>query len=258
MRMTANVRRRFSTEHKILDKLAKIMKVGEDYPGMAYPAVAEKLGVPTHSMLSAKRSFENAGILRTRIEYPKGQSGRVAVWTMLLPLQIAHEELTKEHERQLVRPSQKEERERERRHLVAPFEITRAIAGEEPESPFESLRRLRKDEPMALVEEARQYRGRLDLVAQRVKEMREQGIEVVEEAFRLPRDPVLEAISLVVPAFDRLVRERDRLQEQADRFAGRLGETQAERDRWKREYDGAHRALLALQSEKVRATQSRA
>lgn len=256
MRKTANVERRFKTEHRILDKLAKIMpKVGEEYPGMAYPQVAERIGEPVHAMLQAKRSFEQAGILRTRLEYPKGQSGRVSVWMMTLPLPIAHEELTKEHDRQLVRPSMKEQRQRDRSSLVAPSALTRLIVGDEGESPFEELRRLKKDEPLALIASAREYRGRLDLVAQRVKEMRDQGIEVAEEAFRLPRDPVLETISLVVPAFDKIVGERDRLLEQSDRWAQRLRVAQEERDAVKRENAGLRRAMETMQAERVAATQ---
>lgn len=252
MRMTANVKRRFDTEHRILDKLYGIMKVGEDREGMAYPSVAQEIGEQVHAMLAAKRSFEDAGILRTRIEYPKGQSGRMSVWTLQLPQPIAHEELDKEHERQLVRPSTKEQRAKERQALTVPSSITRWIAGEDTgETAWDQIRSLKRDEPLALVESARQYRGRLDLVAQRVQEMRDQGIEVVEEAFRLPRDPVLESIALVVPAFDKVVRERDRLQEQSDRWATRIGEVQAERDHWKREFEGAQRVLRALQSERV-------
>lgn len=252
MRKTANVERRFKNEHAILDKLAKIMKVGQEYPGMAYPQVAEQLNVPVHAMLAAKRSLEQAGVLRTHIDYPKGMSGRVSVWTLTLPLPIAHEELTKEHERQLVRPSMKEQRNRERGKLIAPASLTRLIVGEEgAETPFEELRRLKKDEPMALIASAREYRGRLDLVAQRVKEMRDQGIEVSEEAFRLPRDPILETISLVVPAFDKVVGERDRLLEQSDRWAARLSTVQAERDAALRERDGARRAMEAAQAELV-------
>lgn len=254
MRKTANVERRFKTEHRILDKLAKKMKVGVEYPGMAYPAVAEELGEQVHAMLAAKRSLEQAGVLRTRIDYPKGQSGRVSVWTLTLPLEIAHEELTKEHERQLVRPSVKEQRNRDRGSLVAPASLTRLIVGEEGETPFEELRRLKKDEPMALIAAAREYRGRLDLVARRVSEMREQGIEVAEEAFRLPRDPILEAISLVVPAFDRIVGERDRLMEQGDRWARRVAAIQTERDEAIRERDGARRAMETAIAEKVART----
>ena len=251
MRKTANVERRFETEHRILDKLGERMEVGVEYPGMAYPQVAEEIGEQVHAMLSAKRSFEQAGVLRTRIDYPKGKSGRVSVWTLTLPLPIAHEELSKEHERQLVRPSVKEQRQKERASLVAPASLTRLITGEDPETPFEELRRLKKDEPMALIASAREYRGRVDLVAQRVKEMRAQGIEVSEEAFRLPQDPILEAISLVVPAFDRVVGERDRLQSQVDRWARRVSTVQEERDAAIRERDGARRAYEALQSQMV-------
>lgn len=258
MRKTANVERRFKTEHRILDKLAKIMpKVGEEYPGMAYPQVAEKIGEQVHAMLSAKRSFEQAGILRTRIDYPKGQSGRVSVWTLTLPLPIAHEELTKEHERQLVRPSTKAQREKERASLVAPASLSRLIVGDEAESPFEELRRLKKDEPMALIAAAREYRGRFNLVAQRVQEMREQGIEVSEEAFRLPQDPILESISLVVPAFDRIVSERDRLLTQVDGFSRRVTTIGAERDEAIRERDGLRRQLGIVPSRGGVATATR-
>lgn len=240
MKLTANVKRRFDMEHRILDKLAKFLPVGEPVEGMSYPDVAERIGEPVHAVLQAKHSLESAGVLSTWITYPKGKPGRVGTWQLQLPPDLAHEELTKEHELQLTRPSRKVERLDSRR----PLEITRLILGEESsENAFEQLRSLRKNEPMALVEAARQYMHRHELVQSRVQELRDAGVEVAMDALEIPRDPILEAVSLVVPAIDKIMGENSRLVEQNTRWSSRLGDCQEEREELRRNYDGAKRAL---------------
>lgn len=242
-KVSANIQRRFDMEHRILSKLAKRMPVGVDQVGMAYPQVAADIDEPVHAVLAAKKTMEDAGILKTRIEYPKGKSGRVGVWTLAMDEALAHEEMTKEHQRQLARPSSATLRKRQKATEQGES-ILRYVSGEDNElKPFEPIRALRKDEALALVEAARQYRSRADVVESKVKELEAAGVEVAPEAFALRRDERLEHIALVVPAVDELVRERDRFEEQASRWAGRISEVQKERDEFKRLYEGAKRAL---------------
>lgn len=243
-KISANVKRRFDMEHRILDKLAKRMPVGEDQVGMAYPQVAEDIGEPVHAVLAAKRTMEDAGILKTRIDYPKGKSGRVGIWTLMMPVDLAHEEMTREHHRQLARPSLATQRKRDRKARETGESILRYVSGDENElKPFEAIRSLRRDEAMAMIEAARQYRARIDVVENKIRELQENGIEVSPDAFSLKRDDRLETIALVVPAFDALIRERDRFEEQAGLWASRITDVQNERDHYKREYEGAKRAL---------------
>ena len=96
---------------------------------------------------------------------------------------------------------------------------------------------------MALVEAARQYMHRHELVQSRVQELRDAGVEVSMDALEIPRDPILEAVSLVVPAIDKIMGENTRLVEQNTRWSSRLGECQEEREDLRRNYEGAKRAL---------------
>lgn len=205
MRKTAHVQRRFDTEHRILDKLAKILPVGEPKSGVSYPSVAEEIGEAAHAVLLAKKTMEDAGILRTTIHWPKGQSGRVSTWEMLMPVDLAHKEMDREHERQLARPSRKAERQRRTSHPSEP-------------SALQAMSVLSEDEAEALLKEARAYVARYDTARTYLREMRASGIEVREDALSFARDERLEHIAQVLPAIDALSRQRDRLQDQVDRW----------------------------------------
>jgi hypothetical protein len=208
MRKTAHVQRRFDTEHRILDKLAKILPVGEPKSGMSYPAVAEEMGEAAHAVLLAKKTMEDAGILRTTLEYPKGQSGRVSVWELTMPVDLAHKEMSREHELQLSRPSRKAAR------------LRRVAQPGEP-AGMQDLNIPTVEESEALLREARQYMSRYDTAREYLRKMREQGIDVRDDAISFSRDERLETVARVLPAIDELVRERDRLQDQVDRWLHR-------------------------------------
>lgn len=203
MRKTAHVERRFETDHRILDRIGALMEVGKQKP-WSYPAVAEEIGEAAHSVLLAKRTFEDAGILRTTLEYPKGRSGRVSMWELTMPVAMAHEELRREHARQLERPSRKEVRRRRMDDGSA--------------SSLGHLRIPRLDESRALVADAKEYRHRVDWARQHIAEMRDAGIEIEEDAVTVRRDERLESIVLVLPVIEELERENDRLSEQAQRW----------------------------------------
>ena len=205
MKKTAHVQRRFNTEHRILDKLAGFLPVGQPVSGMSYPAVAERIGEAAHAVLLAKKTMEDAGILRTVLDYPKGMSGRVSIWEMRLPLAVAHEEMSREHERQLERPSRKAQR--------------RSNLHQDGDSAaLTSLRVPRLDEAEALLKEARTYVSRLDWARQHLREMKDAGITVEEGSVTVRRDERLEHIAQVLPAVDVLAQERDRLSDQVSRW----------------------------------------
>lgn len=204
MRKTVHVTRRFENEHRILDKLAEILPVGQPKSGLSYPQVAEQIGEAPHAVLLAKRTMEDAGILRTTLEYPKGMSGRVSVWEMLLPLDLAHEEMRREHEYQLARPSRKKVRSLARVNAV--------------DGMFPSVRIPLRDEATMLVQQVRDYVAKWEWARQHLAEMRSAGIEVDPSSITVQRDERLEHIALVLPVIDELERQRDRAQEQADRW----------------------------------------
>lgn len=206
MRKTAHVERRFENEHRILDKLAKLLPVGQPKSGLSYPDLAEQIGEQPHAVLQAKRTMEDAGILLTTLEYPKGQSGRVSVWQMTMPVAAAHEELTQEHMRQLARPSRKKVRALARR-------------GAEADGHLPGIRIPLLDEARELVRSARQYVDRIDWARTHLAEMRSMGIDVDESSVTVTRDDKLEAIAQVLPVIDDLERERDRALDQAKRWA---------------------------------------
>lgn len=208
MRKTAHVQRRFDTEHRILDKLSKILPVGQPTPGLSYPSVAEQIGEAAHAVLLAKKTMEDANILRTTLEYPKGKSGRVSVWELTMPLEMAHKEMSREHELQLIRPSRKAVR-RQRTSQDGEPETLRPVVTARP------------DQAEALIREARAYVSRLETAREYLREMRASGIEVRESALTFRRDERLELVAQVLPAIDELERERDRLAEQLNRFLHR-------------------------------------
>lgn len=256
MRMTANVKRRFDMEHRILDKLSKIMPVNEEQVGFSYPMVADRIKEPVHAVLAAKRTMEDAGILRTRIDYPKGQSGRVGVWTLVMPVEMAHIEMTQEHERQLARPSGKTQRRRVARQQELGQSILRYVTGEESTlAPFEPLRALRKDEALALLEAARQYRSRADVVEEKMQELGDAGVEVNPEAFAIRKDERLEHVALILPAFDSVVAERDRFAERANQWSSQIVEIQHERDALAKEVRDLRRLMDKRVAREVATTQ---
>lgn len=206
MRKTAHVERRFENEHRILDKLAKLLPVGQPQSGLSYPALAEKMGEQPHAVLLAKRTMEDAGILRIDIEYPKGKSGRVSVWELTMPVDQAHEEMRLEHQRQLERPSRKRVRQLARRGTA------------ERNGHLPGVRIPLKDEAWDFVRSARTYVGRIEWARQHLADMRAMGIEVDESSVVVQRDERLENIALVLPVIDELERERDRALDQARRW----------------------------------------
>lgn len=112
-------------------------------------------------------------------------------------------------------------------------EVTRAIAGPEPESPFAVLRSLRKDESGALVEAARQYANRMKLVETKLAELAEAGIHVDVSAIKLDKDERLEVISLVLPYINSLESALHNLSEQNESLRKKL----ADFDQIKRSYE---------------------
>lgn len=208
MRKTAHVQRRFDTDHRILDKLAKILPVGQPTPGLSYPAVAEQIGEAAHAVLLAKRTMEDANILRTTLEYPKGKSGRISVWELTMPLELAHKELDREHELQLNRPSRKAMRRQRMPQDGEPVALHPVDVG-------------RPEDAEALVREARAYVSRLQTAREYVAKMRADGIEIREDAMSFTRDERLELIAQVLPLIDRLEQDCARLEDQLDRFLHR-------------------------------------
>jgi hypothetical protein len=117
--------------------------------------------------------------------------------------------------------------ERETVHTMKPSKValarsdreeTRAIAGPEPTSPFSFLATIRKDEPRALIEAARQYMNRQDGVEKQYRNLVGLGLAVDHELFiksiALPYDPVLDAVSQVVPLVTTLDSTVERLANQ--------------------------------------------
>jgi hypothetical protein len=208
MRKTAHVQRRFDTEHRILDKLSKILPVGQPISGMSYPSLAEQIGEQAHAVLLAKKTMEDANILRTTLMYPKGKSGRVSVWELTMPPELAHKEMSKEHELQLLRPSRKAERRQ------------RVVQTGEPEA-LRPVEMGRPEDGEALIRDARAYVARLLTAREYVQNMRAQGIEVRDDAVTFRRDDRMETLAQVLPYVDELTRERDRLADQLDRFLHR-------------------------------------
>ena len=213
MKKTAHVQRRFDTEHRILDKILNRLPVGERKP-WSYPAVAEEIGEAAHAVLLAKKSLEDAGILRTTLEYPKGQSGRVSMWEITMAPAMAHDELTREHERQLNRPSMKKQRQ-SRQSAVADI-------GE-----LHSIPTPRIEDARALVREAQEYVARIEWARNHIEEMRKQGIDIAPSAVTVRRDERLEAIAGVLPAIVELARENERLRDQVSRWLGMAGQGEA-------------------------------
>lgn len=212
VKITTPVRRRQDNEHRILDELAKIMPAGKPATGVSYPAIAEQIGETAYAVLTAKSTLEDAGVLRTTIANRPGR-GRVATWELAMPLDRAHEELSREHQRQLDRPSASAKRRA--RHTLS-----------DGTGPLRPVAEPKLSESDALVRAAREYRDRIIRANQQVAEMRKAGIEVDESAFTVHRDERLEAIAQVLPALDQLERERERLVDQVERWRQEADEAQ--------------------------------
>jgi hypothetical protein len=198
------VARRLKAEHEILDELAKLMG-GEPLAGVNYPDIGKRIGRSRHAIFSAKQILSAAGILRTTVTYPPGR-GRVSTWELTLPVDRAHEELTREQERQLERPGKGR---RQGRQVVV-------------EGPLRSLPILKLGDAQALIADARAYRDRIARAIQHLQEMRESGISIDLSAAQVSQDARLEAIAEVLPAIDALEEQRDRALDQAERWKSAL------------------------------------
>lgn len=97
-----------------------------------------------------------------------------------------------------------------------PTEVTRAIAGPEPEAPMRAaLQPVRRDEGEALIEAARQYANRGAAVQAKIGELAALGVTVdadmLAKAIHYEPDERLELVATILPIIDRLYRTNERL-----------------------------------------------
>lgn len=220
MRLSTHVQKRFDTEAEVLRGLYDLMEPGKEEQ-IGSRSVSEALGIKQNQVDAAQRHFRQMGILSARLEYPGG--GRISYWKLEVSSKgRALDMLATEHKRELLEgpwDANLAPKYRPRKVKEAPKEApsdglalasdksddeVRAIAGPDAPSPFAVLAPLRKSESGALVAAAQQYRDRHALLATKLKELREAGINVDEKAITLARDERLETIMLVLPYIEDL------------------------------------------------------
>lgn len=233
----------------ILDKTYELLG-DQPHIGVSYAKVADAISVPTWRMINLKTLMESEGILRTSIEYNpmvggKRIMGRQSTWQLVVPIEEAKRRIIEwdkkglswEYEKRPDYVAKAPVKYKSPRPEIIPMtaveysatveeeppvtiaktekEETRAIAGPEPQKAFAALASLRKDEPAALVEAARQYANRQTAVEQQYQTLVTMGLQVDKEAFlasiSLPKDDLLDAISLVLPLITTLQNKNESL-----------------------------------------------
>lgn len=240
MRLTAGVQGRFDNEAKILARLYDLVE-----PNVTTRITSADIGelaeVHPGTVQRALEHFSAMGLAKTEVRFGGGSSGRSAWITLLKPSKgLALELIEAEHQRELMEGVWNGEKLRERVALQRrddPDDPLKAVAGPDAPSPMADLAPLRKSEPRALIESAKQYRGRKDLKAQKLKELREGGISISDEAIPLPIDERLEVLLLVLPYVERLERHEERIAQYADRYR----ELEAKHNEVNRNYESLKR-----------------
>ena len=226
MRLTSGVQGRFDGEEKILTCVYDLME-----PNVASRQTAAEIGALTDlrpaTVQAALSHFSQMGLIKTEVRYnvDGGSTGRSAWITPLKPSKgLALELLESEHRRELLEGPWNAAKLNEYRDRVAlqrkdnPDDPLKAVVGPDAPNPMADLAPLRKSEPRALIESAKQYRGRKDLKTQKLKELRDGGITISDEAIPLPIDERLEVLLLVLPYVERLERHEERIAQYADRY----------------------------------------
>lgn len=184
-----DIQRKWEKQHALLDKIYDNYKVGDEIKGAVSQFVPE--WGEWSFVYTAWKVFQAAEILLSVGNVHKPAYG------VMKTREEAHESLKAE---QLASSGEKGSSK------PRPESILRHVAGpDDVESKFENLRPLRKDESLALVEAARQYLGRKQLKAQKLKELRDGGINVPDSAIPLARDERLESVTLTLPYIDSLL-----------------------------------------------------
>lgn len=241
-----------------------------------YHQVAELIGIPDASVGHATAWMRRTGFLTIRSAgMPDGSyGGKSSYWT----LHKSKEECVAALKASWGRPGVKKQKQKPEPEMTIPGgderytdpedyrtqededrekvvlatndkEEVRAIAGPEPESPFAVLRALRKDESGALIEAARQYANRARLVDQKLGELEAAGIHVDRSAVTLPKDPVLDAVSLILPFINSLENTLHNFSEQNDALRRKM----ADYDQIKRAYETLKRRFEKDVAAKVAA-----
>jgi hypothetical protein len=243
-----------------------IFGVGKEARG-GYHQVAEVLGIPDASVGHVTAWMKRAGFLTIRSAgMPDGSFGKSSYWTLhkskeecIAALKAGWgtpgvqrvEAPVMEAVGDEPEPQAAVDAEDAMLALASEKsnEETRAIAGPEPESPFAVLRSLRKDESGALIEAARQYANRAKLVDQKLGELEAAGIHVDRSAVTLPKDPVLDAVSLILPFINSLENTLHNFSEQNDALRRKM----ADYDQMKRSYETLKRRFEKDVAAKVAA-----
>jgi hypothetical protein len=190
----------------------------------SYKILADTIGVPHHVGQSISVWMQDEGFLKVRFTArPDGTSGKASLWTLsgtkeealkrmtTHPISRARSRFAKAKTVPVAAPTPMAAPEPEPEPKVvlasSDAEVTRAIAGPEPENPFLILRGLRKDESAALVEAARQYLDRAKLVQTKLGELEAAGIHIDMSAVKFDKDDRLETVALTLPYIGRLESE---------------------------------------------------
>lgn len=228
MAVRSDIQRKWTKQHGILDRLYERFSLGDEIKGAVGQFIPE--WGSWNDVYGAWKVFQEAEILLNmgNLKNP--------LYGVMKNAEDAHESLTAYHE-----SGQKPEAGPSRnRGSSAPAEasILRHVSGPDvQESKFEVLRPLRKDESLAIVEAARQYLGRKQLKAQKLKELRDGGINVPDNAIPLARDERLENVLLTLPYIDTLLSADTKYGQLAEKYR----ELEATHLNMKRSYDSLRR-----------------
>ena len=184
----------------------------------------------SYGMVSNLRKASGmTGALKTRTEgSPKNKhGGRIAYWTWVHDEAWIKQEMMEQYNAPMtcngIENIMPKVRQHQNGHSTVPVTAPNFVPDAEgvltpvdqiPPTDMEVKMRAaglsRKAEGEALIEAARQYEGREAFIKEELKRFAEMGITIDESAIKVEKDPVLEAVSSLVPMFDRMDRLIDR------------------------------------------------
>lgn len=221
MQVRTHTLRKWEKQHNLLDGLYDRFKLGDEIEGAVAQFVPE-LG--EHSFVHSSWAVFQAAEILLNVG-----TRRNPIYGVMKTREEAHESL---------KAQQLAERDGNGSTKPDQESILRHVAGpDDNKSAFELLRPLRKDESAALVESARQYLGRKQLKAQKLRELREGGINIPDGAIPLQRDERLENVLLTLPFIDSLLSADKKYEQLAERYR----ELETVHSNMKRSYDALKR-----------------
>lgn len=187
--------------------------IGQSEVTTSRSELATALDEPVRNIQVLLAVFRHLGIMEHSYVAHQGGRGRASRYRLVLPMNETEMILDKFGWENITTFKEDETPRRHRVAVASPRDggDLRATSGPEAPSPMDTLRPLRFNESAAQVEAARQYLAKVSFVDEQIAEFKSRGIRIDRSAFKIQRDSVLDAITLVLPYVNSLEKQIETL-----------------------------------------------